>query len=136
MALLYIFLRKRYKQRHAAQDIDELTEDKQHNESPLHEHQLSAANATAENRDAVIEEKGPTSDHTKIPAEKRDAKNSPESIAEAKRARVYRWKLILSLLIPNMMASMDTTITATAMPIIASHFSKRVSFNSYVITNL
>ena len=128
MALLYILLRKRYKKNHAAPDIDELTEDKQHNEAPLCEQQLAAKNAAVGRNDvAIVQEKEPTSDHSHVPAEKRGAMNSPESIAESKRARAYRWKLILSLLIPNMMASMDTTITATALPIIASHFSKHAT---------
>jgi hypothetical protein len=39
-------------------------------------------------------------------------------------ARVYRWKLIGGLLLPAFLASVDLTVVATALPFIASHFSK------------
>lgn len=91
---------------------------------PLCEHQLAAANGTNPlNGEAALHEKAPESHYRHIPDEKRGSKNCPECIAEKKRDKKYRWKLILSLLIPNMMASMDLTITASALPIIASHFS-------------
>ena len=43
---------------------------------------------------------------------------------ETKRRRKYRWKLILSLLLPSFMNSLDLTIIATAVPLIASDFGK------------
>lgn len=92
---------------------------------PLCEHQLATANGTNPlNGGAALGEKAPESSYRDIPDEKRGPKDCPECIAEKKRGKKYRWKLILSLLIPNMMASMDMTITASALPIIASHFSK------------
>jgi hypothetical protein len=91
---------------------------------PLCEHQLATANGTNPlNGGAASDEKAPESRYRHIPDEKRGPKNCPECIAEKKQGQKYRWKLILSLLIPNMMASMDLTITASALPIIASHFS-------------
>jgi uncharacterized protein YdaT len=97
---------------------------KKHKQVPLCEHQLALANgAGGVNGEDVLHEKGPGSEHQQIPDEKRGSKHCSECIAEKKQARIYRWKLILSLLVPNVMASMDLTITASALPIIASHFS-------------
>lgn len=44
--------------------------------------------------------------------------------AEKHRMRVYRWKLIIGLLAPYLLASLDLTVVATALPFIASHFSE------------
>ena len=90
--------------------------------TPLCEHQLAATNAV--NSDGIVGGKNPKHEVYEPPEEPRGAKHCPECITERKRARIYRWKLILSLLVPNMMASMDATITATALPTIASHFCK------------
>jgi hypothetical protein len=48
---------------------------------------------------------------------------SPELEDEKRRRRIYRWKLIASLFLPYMLATIDLTIVATAVPFIASHFS-------------
>jgi hypothetical protein len=52
------------------------------------------------------------------------SKQCPQCRAEEKRATIYRWKVLVSLLVPNIMASMDLTIIATALPTIASHFGE------------
>ncbi|KAF3119236.1 hypothetical protein TWF703_003583, partial [Orbilia oligospora] len=41
---------------------------------------------------------------------------------DTRRRRKYRWKLILTLLLPSFMNSLDLTIIATAVPLIASDF--------------
>lgn len=46
-------------------------------------------------------------------------------------ARIYRWKLIVGLLAPYLLASLDLTIVATALPFIASHFGKYFCCNSW-----
>ena len=98
---------------------------RKHKQVPLCEHQLAATNGVHDaNGDALLPEKGANSETQQIPDEKRGRKHCPECIAEKKRARIYRTKLIFSLMVPNMMASMDVTIVATALPTIASHFSK------------
>lgn len=51
-----------------------------------------------------------------------EKKPSPEAEAEKRRMRIYRWKLIGSLFLPYLLASIDLTIVATAVPFIASHF--------------
>jgi hypothetical protein len=96
----------------------------------LCEHQLAACNgATATNGvtdGGAVHEKSLNSNHGQIVIsdDERGPKHCPECINEKKRARHYRRKIIFSLLIPNLMASMDLTIIATALPTIASHFSQ------------
>lgn len=103
--------------------IDEPRERKQHKQVKLCEHQLAIANSANGVKGDALNEKSPISQQRQIPDDKRGPKHCPQCIEEKRQARVYRWKIILSLLIPNMMASMDLTITAAALPIIASHFS-------------
>ena len=54
--------------------------------------------------------------------------------AEKKRRRVYRWKLILALLLPNFLAAVDITIVAPALPTIASTFSMIVATSERATT--
>jgi hypothetical protein len=116
------YLYRKYKNRNNPQQAKPSDDQKQSKQIPLCEHQLAHTNEAS--GDAVLDEKAPNTGHQQIPDEKRGAKHCPQCIAEKKQARAYRWKLILSLLIPNCMASMDATITATALPTIASHFSR------------
>lgn len=115
--LLFRYLYKSFRNRDKPHRPKSLNENQQPNKVPLRENQLDATNGT--NSNGVLNEKASTD-----PIPEEDSSTHRESIAEKNRARAYRWKLILSLLIPNMMASMDLTITATALPIIASHFSR------------
>ncbi|KAF7586337.1 hypothetical protein BBP40_009047 [Aspergillus hancockii] len=48
-------------------------------------------------------------------------------------ARVYRWKLIGGLSLPFILATLDLTIVATALPSIASHFNKFDELN-WIVT--
>lgn len=43
--------------------------------------------------------------------------------ADAKRSTIWRWKMVLGLMLPNFLASVDVTIVAPAIPTISSHFS-------------
>jgi hypothetical protein len=124
--IIFRSIYRRVKNRNGPQQPKRSKEQKQPKEVALCEHQLVTTNVS--NIDTVLNEKAPDAIHQRIPDAKRGPKHCPECIAEEKRARIYRWKLILSLLIPNMMATMDLTITATALPTIASHFSKSSSF--------
>ncbi|CEL11181.1 hypothetical protein ASPCAL14284 [Aspergillus calidoustus] len=58
---------------------------------------------------------------------------SPELEAEKRRRRIYRWKLITSLFLPYMLATIDLTIVATAVPFIASHFNELDELN-WIVT--
>ena len=134
--ILFRYIYKRRKNRDGPQRPERTKEQKKPNEVPLCEHQLAATNGVksdgvfddknSPNSDAaqVDDEKSSSPSTQQITDDKRGPKNCPECIAEKKRATVYRWKLILSLLLPNMMASIDLTIVATALPTIASHFSE------------
>lgn len=58
----------------------------------------------------------------------RDLPKSDEKCQVCKKqkhdTRVYRWKLIAGLCLPFILATLDLTIVATALPSIASHFSE------------
>ncbi|KAL2833886.1 major facilitator superfamily domain-containing protein [Aspergillus cavernicola] len=58
---------------------------------------------------------------------------SPELEAEKRRRRLYRWKLFGSLFAPYMLATIDLTIVATAVPFIASHFDELDELN-WIVT--
>ncbi len=106
------------------QGIPDKKRGRKHKQVPLCEHQLATTNGiNGTNGDALLHEKGSKSEVQQIPDGERGRKHCPECAAEKKRARTYRRKLIFSLMVPNMMASMDITIVATALPTIASHFS-------------
>jgi hypothetical protein len=57
----------------------------------------------------------------------RNPKTCTLCIQERKDARKYRWKLIIGILLPYLLASLDLTVVATALPFIASHFSMKDS---------
>lgn len=118
----YLYRKAKAKNRDGPQGPSQSKEQKQPKEIALCEHQLAATNGAK--NDGVLSEKDPSVEHQQIPDDQRGPKHCPECIKEEKFATKYRWKLIISLLIPNMMASMDLTIVATALPTIASHFSK------------
>jgi hypothetical protein len=48
---------------------------------------------------------------------------SPEQVAEDRKRRVYRWKVILGLFGPFALQALDTTVIASALPYIATDFS-------------
>jgi hypothetical protein len=47
---------------------------------------------------------------------------SPDEVAEKKRRRSYRWKIIFGLWCPFALQALDTTIIASALPYIATDF--------------
>ncbi|KAL3479584.1 major facilitator superfamily domain-containing protein [Aspergillus californicus] len=73
-----------------------------------------------------------TSQNTSIPPTN-EKKPSPEDQAEKRRRRVYRWKLMGCLFLPYMLATIDLTIVATAVPFIASHFDELDELN-WIVT--
>jgi hypothetical protein len=90
---------------------EEATQDKQ---ELLCEHML--ASAPRAHDDGLFGSTSPG------PQPQQSSSHCPQCKADKKQAKIYRWKVIISLLIPNVMASMDLTIIATALPTIASHF--------------
>lgn len=63
-------------------------------------------------------------DSTNSKAPMVDAEEAERIKAETSRRRKYRWKMVAGLILPNFLASVDTTIVAPAVPIISSHFSE------------
>ena len=80
------------------------------------EHQLAAAAHFG--GDGVLD----SSNQRQLPPGQRGSKYCPECKIETRRDTIYKWKVLVALVIPNIMASMDMTIIATALPTIASHF--------------
>jgi hypothetical protein len=115
------YLYRKFQNRNNPQQPGPHGEKKKSKQVPRCEHQLAQTNKAS--GDAVLNEKDSNTGHQTIPDENRGSKHCAQCIVDKKRAKIYRWKLILALLIPNCMASMDATITATALPTIASHFS-------------
>ncbi|RDW84177.1 putative MFS multidrug transporter [Aspergillus mulundensis] len=63
-----------------------------------------------------------------------DKRPSPEAEAERKRLRIYRLKLVTALFMPYLLATIDLTIVATAVPFIASHFDE-LNQQSWIVTS-
>jgi hypothetical protein len=120
---IYLFyqIRKTRRNRKAREEHTQPAERVQAKQESLCEHQLADA---AKGDDGVLNSTMPGLEHQQRPVEQRGSTHCPECIVEKKRARVYRLKILISLVMANMMASMDLTIIATALPTIASHFCK------------
>jgi hypothetical protein len=121
---IYLFyrIRKARRNRREREEHNQPVERVQAKQESPCEHQL--ADAAKGSDDGVLNSTVPAVKHRQRRVEQRGSRHCPECIAEKKRARIYRWKVLLSLVLANMMASMDLTIIATALPTIASHFCK------------
>lgn len=130
---IYLFYRlRKWRRNHNAPRVPAEREQRRNiKQRPLCEHQL--ADAARVKDDGAISGTSPGLDHTQPNVEERGSEPCPECTAAKKRAKIYRWKVILSLLIPNIMASMDLTIIATALPTIASHFCKLRQHVSHIL---
>ncbi|KAI9732875.1 MAG: hypothetical protein M1834_003815 [Cirrosporium novae-zelandiae] len=80
------------------------------------------------------------SERQRVSSEEGKASSSPDASdsclqceADKRRRRIYRWKLIGGLMLPYFLASVDTTIVATALTTIASHFNKLNQLN-WIVT--
>ena len=69
------------------------------------------------------------STHARVqpPISNKDAGEHARAKAEASRRRIYRWKMILGLVLPNFLSAVDVTIVAPAIPTISSHFGTHTS---------
>ena len=121
---IYLFykIRKTRRNRKAREEHTQPAERVQAKQESLCEHQL--ADAAKGSDDGVLNSTMPGLEHQQRPVEQRGSTHCPECIAEKKRAQIYRWKVLVSLAMVNIMGSMDLTIIATALPTIASHFCK------------
>jgi hypothetical protein len=120
---LFYHIRKTRRNRKAREEHStQPAEPVQAKQEPLCEHQL--ADAAKGSGDGVLNSTMPGLEHQQRPVEQRGSSHCLECIAEKKRARIYRSKVLVSLVMANIMAAMDLTIIATALPTIASHFCK------------
>ncbi|KAE8345326.1 hypothetical protein BDV24DRAFT_159680 [Aspergillus arachidicola] len=90
---------------------------------------VSVENARTSSQGSIIEE-----DRVLVP---QGLPKSDEKCQVCKKqkhdARVYRWKLIAGLCLPFILATLDLTIVATALPSIASHFNEFDELN-WIVT--
>jgi hypothetical protein len=107
MSLAYKYVKRKRNERQAAPS--------QHNESGS-----SARPATT---DFVAAADAQPSDPAEGNAATEKTDPSPEEVAEKKRRRKYRWKIVIGLFAPFALQALDTTIIASAMPYIATDFS-------------
>jgi hypothetical protein len=115
-----IYLYKKYKAKKAASNVA------QEQQIPEHEKDSSQPNEVKIGDNKLKSEPEISGER---PGASKVAQNpiSTESAEEKRRRRIYRWKLVLSLFPPAFLAAIDTTIVATALTTIASHFSKLLS---------
>jgi hypothetical protein len=101
-----------------------------------HRHQSSNPANALQDSDATVpvdaDNNAITSVNTTVPLAESEAQIE-ERRAEKAAKRKYRWKILVALLLPNFVASLDLTIIATAAPTISSYFS--ACFFILIITN-
>jgi hypothetical protein len=115
--LLYNYLRRKVqesKEKNAPHDITE--------ESHLTPEFTNADGSKSEGQNTLD---GNTSNgiHLTRPLSTEQLGESRKFKEDARKLRAYRWRMILGLLLPNFLASVDVTIVAPAIPTISSHFS-------------
>lgn len=134
MILAYRWARKKNQQRQQARD-DEPSQPPPTNtiEIPTQAHPEATARDTATKEISQSLDSPPNAaangspvatkaDKAGIKTEKPEP--TPEEKAEQRRKRAYRWKIVIGLFAPFTLQSLDTTIIASALPFIASDFSK------------
>ncbi len=126
--LFYQFRKRR--NRNGRSTSSRSKEPSQAKQAPPCEHQIAAASHLGP--DGILG----GFDYQQLPAGQRGSKYCPECIIEKRRATIYKWKVIVALVVPNIMASMDMTILATALPTIASHFCKYILLSQKALSSL
>lgn len=136
MILAYRWARKRYQRRQQGRD-DEPSQPPPTNtiELPIQPHTEAVTRdpttrETSRSLDlpahAAVNEIGPAAAKgAKAETKTEKPEATPEEKAEQRRRRVYRWKIVVGLFAPFTLQSLDTTIIASALPFIASDFSKQ-----------
>ena len=118
MFFAYKYAKKKYAQR-GQQQIQPETEPVGGSSQPGRNATKDAGNG--DETDAVDTSEGRLNREPRIQNED----ESPSvDLVEKKRKRKYRWKIIFGLMTPFTLQSLDMTIIATALPYIATDFSK------------
>lgn len=126
MILAYRWARKKHQQRQHARD-DEPSQPPPTNtvELPIQPHSETTATAP-ETKEASRSGDSSSSAAAKAGTKTEKPEATPEEKAEQRRRRSYRWKIVIGLFAPFTLQSLDTTIIASALPFIASDFSKHI----------
>lgn len=137
MILAYRWARKKYQQRQQERDGEPSQPPPTNTiEVPIQPHSESAARDSATRETSrKLESPFNAAGNEASTAAQKDAtagaktekpEPTPEEKAEQRRKRSYRWKIVIGLFAPFTLQSLDTTIIASALPFIASDFSKRI----------
>lgn len=112
--LLYRYLRKKYTNRQAAKSAPSTADEG-------HLVPGSSPGQKPERFESVLDSENATQARTDTGVNREE---NARIKAETRKIRIYRWKMIIGLLLPNFLAAVDVTIVAPAVPVISSHFSK------------
>lgn len=133
MILAYRWAREKYQQRQQARD-DEPSQPPPTNtiEIPIQPHSGATARDTPtketpqslDSPSNAAANGSPTAAKGAAGTKTEKPEPTPEEKAEQRRKRAYRWKIVIGLFAPFTLQSLDTTIIASALPFIASDFSK------------
>lgn len=139
MILAYRWARKTYQKRQQEREDEPLqppptnaielpTFMQAHTESAAeHGTNKEASRSTDSPAYTTVQEGGPTGTKSaKARSKTHNPEATPSDKAEQRRKRVYRWKIVIGLFAPFTLQSLDTTIIASALPFIASDFSKQI----------
>jgi hypothetical protein len=114
-----------YKKHKAKKEALNIAKEQQASESKPDSNQPEDVNTPEKQLDSQPEISAETADAAKV-VKSQAPTETPE---EKRRRRIYRWKLVIALFPPAFLAAVDTTIVATALTTIASHFSM---FSSHI----
>jgi hypothetical protein len=137
MILAYRWAHKKYQQRQQERADEPLQPPPTNTVEvpmPAHTEDTASDGATKETdrspdspTNAAVQEGNPTATKSaKAGAKTEKLEATPEEKAEQRRKRAYRWKIVIGLFAPFTLQSLDTTIIASALPFIASDFSKHI----------
>ncbi|KAK2614624.1 hypothetical protein N8I77_001433 [Diaporthe amygdali] len=139
MILAYRWASKKYQERQQVHDDEPLQSPPTNTIELPRQSRSEAAVRNSATRETSMSFDSPSNPATNSsPAVTKDAKAggktekpeaSPEEKAEQRRRRVYRWKIVVGLVAPFTLQSLDTTIIASALSFIASDFNQLSQLN-------
>ena len=122
-----IYLYKKYKAKKAASNVAQEQQIPEHEKDSSQPNEVKIEDNKSKSEPEISGERSGAGKVAQTPI-------STETAAEKRRRRIYRWKLVISLFLPAFLAAIDTTVVATALTTIASHFSKLLSHRTMPYT--
>src|ERR1700748_772257 len=113
--MIYLYKKHKAKKARAAEQ--------QQSSEPLGD---SVQAETAQKDEKALTSEPDISGEGTTPVKVADKESTVETAAEKRARRIYRWKLVIGLFPPAFLAAVDTTIVATALTTISSHFSMSI----------